>query len=194
MDVSRIESDIEHIVTGIYTSPEMPHYPYHNLAHTIAVVTHVDEMVAAYHLEQTDSFILNIAAWFHDIGHLYGDMTGHEERGITIMMDYLQTVPRDLTVAIAQCILATKVPGHPNNLLEKIICDADTYHFGTPLFRETDDKVRRELLSRTGMKLPDWPKKSLLLLQQHVFFTDYCRNLLKKGKIENIAWLVGQIE
>jgi predicted metal-dependent HD superfamily phosphohydrolase len=193
MDLKSIESETQRIVKDIYTSPKVPHYPYHNLGHTMSVVAHVKEMAAHYHLPETDSSILGIAAWFHDIGQLSGDMAGHEERSIAIMMDHVRDVPRDWIVAISQCILATKVPSHPNTLLEKIICDADTYHFGTPLFRETDAKVRQEMTLRTGKAFPDWHKKSLLLLQQHVFFTDYCRNLLKKGKTENMAWLVGQI-
>ncbi len=193
MDFNRVETEINRIVEGIYLSPEMPHYPYHNLTHTISVVGYVKEIATHYRLPETDRFILNIAAWWHDVGQLFGDMIGHEERSIVIMTNHLQDIPPDLHTVISQCILVTKMPSHPANLLEQIICDADTYHLGTPFFRKTDGLVKKEMMLRTGKVFTDWHKKSLLLLQQHVFFTDYCRNLLKRGKMENMAWLVGQI-
>ena len=189
MDFNSVEAKMAGIVTGIYNAPEVAHYPYHNLAHTEGVVTHVKEMAKHYGLSAADSFILSVAAWFHDIGHLYGDMKGHEERGVVIMQDYLSTISSDLTEAMSRCILATKLPSHPADLLEKIICDADTYHLGTLLFRTTDPLVEKEMMLRTGKVFADWHKKSLLLLEQHVFFTDYCRELLAQGKKENIAWL-----
>jgi predicted metal-dependent HD superfamily phosphohydrolase len=189
MNFSGIESKMAGIVTATYNSPEVVHYPYHNLAHTEAVVAHVKEMAAHYGLSAANSFVLSVSAWFHDIGHLYGDMKGHEERGVVIMHDYLPGFSSDLVEAMNRCILATKLPSHPADLLEEIICDADTYHFGTLVFRTTDALVEKEMMLRTGKVFPDWHKKSLLLLEQHVFFTDYCRELLEQGKQENIAWL-----
>jgi predicted metal-dependent HD superfamily phosphohydrolase len=193
MDFNSTESKMARVVTGTYNSPEVAHYPYHNLAHTEGVVAHVKEMAVHYGLSPADGFILSIAAWFHDIGHLYGGMQGHEERSVMIMQDHLSTISSDLSDAISRCILATKLPSHPADLLEQIICDADTYHLGTPLFRTTDTLVEKEMTLRTGKVFTDWHKKSLLLLEQHVFFTDYCRDLLEQGKKENIAWLVSLI-
>ncbi len=194
MNFVKTEKDIAGIVTRMYESPDLIQYPYHNLAHTESVVGHVKEIAAYYLLNETDTFILTAAAWFHDIGHLYGPMKGHEERGVVIMQHYLQNNAPDHVAAISRCILATRSSTHPVTLQEQIIRDADTYHIGTPFFHQTDVLVEKEMEMRTGTKFPDWHRKSLLFLQQHIFYTEYCRNLLNNGKQQNIDWLVSLID
>jgi predicted metal-dependent HD superfamily phosphohydrolase len=209
MNLAAKEKDIAAMVTKIYESPNVIHFPYHNLAHTVSVVTHSKEIANYYQMNETDQFILAVSAWFHDIGHLYGEMAGHEERGVGIMKEFLQRDFggdagsgfgsddggdfRDMTDAISRCILATKFPSRPATLSEEIICDADTYHLGTPMFRQTDVLVEQEVKIRIGKSFPDWHRKTLQFLRQHTFFTKYCRDLLEKGKQENIAWLTEQI-
>jgi predicted metal-dependent HD superfamily phosphohydrolase len=194
-------------VINSFGSPNAPVYPYHNLQHTRNVVSHVEEMANHYRLNATDRFIVTTAAWFHDIGHLYGEMKGHEERGARIMEQWMTTCADGLSPAnpgpastspglapaIRNCILATKFPSHPDNLLEQIICDADTYHLGTDFFRQSDPLVRKEMAQRFGdMTAVNWKQKTLAFLRQHVFFTDYCQALLNKKKEENIAWFEAQ--
>ncbi|HXB08959.1 MAG TPA: HD domain-containing protein [Puia sp.] len=193
IDLQSIEERIAANVTKAFESVDVPHYPYHNLTHTKSVVTHCRELAAYYSLGDRESFILVAAAWFHDIGHLYGSIEGHEERGVGIMQQYLSNVPGELTTAIAACIMATRLPAHPSTLSEQIICDADTYHLGTPVFRQTDPLVHQEIELRKGMPIPDWGRRTLILLRRHVFFTGYCKTLLAKGKEENIRWVECQI-
>lgn len=193
MNLADLEKHAADLVTGLYDSPAVPHYPYHNLVHTLGVVDHAREIAGHYPLEANDTFILVIAAWFHDVGHLYGAMTGHEERGVTIMRQHMNTLSEELLMAIGDCIMATKLPAHPIMLIHKIICDADTYHFGTSYFLQTDPRVRQEVEMRTGRTFPNWRQRTLDMLLQHHFFTDYCQNLLSEGKAGNIAWVRAQI-
>ena len=182
-------------VINEYESPNAPVYPYHNLQHTRNVVSHTEEMADHYRLNATDRFIVTTAAWFHDIGHLYGPMPGHEERGARIMAQWLERPAPELAPPIRDCILATKMPSHPANLLQQIICDADTYHLGTDYFYQTDPLVRKEMMQRFGdIPAAHWKQKTLALLRQHTFFTDYCQALLNKKKQENIAWFEAQPE
>jgi predicted metal-dependent HD superfamily phosphohydrolase len=192
-DLTNLEKQTAVYVTGLYNSADVPHYPYHNLEHTVGVVDHSREIAEHYMLGVTDTFVLVVAAWFHDVGHLYGPMPGHEARGVTIMREHLVGVDAGLVDAIGDCIMATKLPSHPLSLLHKIICDADTYHFGTTLFLETDPRVRQELELRTGKIFPNWRQKTLELLQQHQFFTEYCQTRLNEGKAKNIAFVREQI-
>ncbi|HEY4108715.1 HD domain-containing protein [Puia sp.] len=194
IDWGSIEKKITGQVTRAFDAGDAPHYPYHNLEHTQGVVLHCREIATHYSLAGRELFILIAAAWFHDIGHLYGAIEGHEERGVVLMRQYLCQLPRELTTAIATCIMATRLPSRPHSLSEQIICDADTYHLGTPLFRQTDPLVRREMELRTGMAMADWGSKTLTMLRRHVFFTDYCRTLLAKGKEENVRWVAAQLE
>ena len=188
-----LEKQTAEFVTGLYGSKDLPHYPYHNLTHTLGVVDHVREIAAHYALDATDTFVLVVAAWFHDIGHLYGPMPGHEQRGVTIMQEHLQELSPEMRTAIGDCIMATKLPSHPTLLSHKIICDADTYHLGTPLFLQTDPRVHEEVELRTGKVIANWRQRTLDLLRNHVFFTDYCQKLLNEGKAANITWLENQI-
>lgn len=193
MDLPDLEKDTAVFVTGLYNSSDVPHYPYHNLTHTLGVVDHSREIAEHYKLDATDIFVLVIAAWFHDVGHLNGPMPGHEERGVTIMREHLQSLPEDLLAAISDCIMATRLPTHPATLPHKIICDADTYHFGTTLFLQTDPLVRQEVEMRTGRTFPNWRQKTLDMLQHHQFYTDYCLGLLTEGKTKNVAWVQAQL-
>jgi predicted metal-dependent HD superfamily phosphohydrolase len=190
MDYSKIEKDVEEYVRNSYAS-SYRHFPYHNLDHTVDVVNYTNEISGYYLLSAPELFIVRVAAWFHDIGHLYGDMIGHEEEGVGIMRNCLSPLlaPEPLVTSIADCIMATQYPSRPHSLYEEILCDADTFHFGTPKFRETDAAVKKEVELRTGKAFPNWHEKSMKLLEEHRFFTKYCLDLLEAGKQENIRWL-----
>ena len=194
MDLSNLEKDTAEFISNLYASPDLPHYPYHNLKHTIGVTTHAREIAAHYGLNESDMFVVVVAGWFHDIGHLYGPMAGHEERGVTIMREHLRDVSDELLAAIAGCIMATKLPAKPGDRMQKILCDADTYHLGTTYFLQTDPLVRQEVEMRTGRIIANWRLRTLDMLRQHVFFTDYCQALLREGKARNIAWVEAQIK
>jgi len=166
---------------------------YHNLAHTRKVVDRAQEIAAHYQLNENDTLTIYIAAWFHDTGHLFTGIEKHEEKGVEVMKEYLKnedSANEALITSIAGCILATKIPHKPKNSLEEILCDADTYHFGTKEFKVTNKQVKKELALRGYDSLLDnWNKKAIELLEKHVFFTSYCKILLEEGKRKNIAWL-----
>ena len=195
IDFNALENEAAGFVTKMYESPDRPHYPYHNLTHTQRVVTYAKEIAAHYQLNAINTFAVSAAAWFHDVGHQNGPMPGHEARGVAIMEAHLHQLPPEIIATIGRCILVTKFPSHPADILEQLICDADTYHLGTDLFRQTDPLVKKEVQLRTGM-VPagtEWIKKTLSLLKQHTFFTDYCQKKLNEKKQQNIAWLETQL-
>lgn len=191
MDHSSVGKEVEKYVINLFTDFSVQEYPYHNLRHTILVVSNAIEIATSYELGADDMLIIRIAACFHDVGHLFGEMEDHEENGAQIMQSYFANgeLPEWMVSQIADCILATKIPSNPQNLLQQILCDADTYHLGTPYFRETNDAVRMEMEMRTGKKFPDWNKNAIAFLQRHRYFTAYCKNLLDAGKQSNIEWL-----
>ena len=61
-----------------------------------------------------------------------------------------------LVEEIGQCIMATKRDSIPVSVTERIICDADTYHFGTPEFKRTDPLIRKEIELLTGSDQTGW--------------------------------------
>lgn len=191
MNYTSTLTDTEAYIKDLFAKHPDKQYPYHNQEHTILTVLHAREIARYYALDDENSFIVTIAAWFHDIGHLFASLEKHEEKGAEIMAGYFTTtgLPQHFIPAIAGCIMATKWPSHPKNRNEEIICDADTYHFGTEYFRQTDNAVRTEIELRTGKTFPDWHRKTIALLRMHHYFTDYCQRLLNPGKHDNILWL-----
>jgi predicted metal-dependent HD superfamily phosphohydrolase len=182
-------------VLNLFDAHAKPELTYHNLHHTQQVVAYAGQIAAAYTLPAEELFILTVAAWFHDTGHLFTTMELHEEKSVELMKEFLhkEAIDTALTNKIAQCIMATKYPPHPATLLEEIICDADTYHFGTPDFIMTDEQVKKEMMLCTHRYFITWDKDTLQLLEKHVFFTAYCREKLAEGKQANIRYLQSKI-
>jgi hypothetical protein len=182
--------DVKAYVEGLFLANMNPSLIYHNLDHTRQVVLHTEEIAVHYSLGENTLFALLTAAWFHDTGQLFGDMVGHEELGVQIMQGYLHNkVDANTLNEAARCIMATKMPPKPLTLTEMILCDADTYHLGTPEFRKMDDLVWQELELRLKKKYNNKIALSLRFLQTHTFYTEYCRQLLDEGKRKNIEQL-----
>ena len=96
---------------------------------------------------------------------------------------------------IAGCIMSTKLPRNPKNLLQQIICDADTYHLGTKDFKETNKKNYEELKLRTGNADPvKFKEDTIKLLKLHFYYTNYCKELLNEREKKNLRKLKEKVE
>ncbi|MFD2287138.1 metal-dependent phosphohydrolase [Pedobacter petrophilus] len=169
---------------------------YHDLEHTRLVVSRTREIASNYRLDKLRQFLLFAAAWFHDTGQLSGNPSGHEERSVLLMKEFMlaRGIELDVIFDIAACIRATAIPHNPRNTIQEIICDADTYNLGSEEFLITDEKLARELYKRCGMDLTDWDSKTLNFLTAHRFYTPYCGSLLTKGKEANIETVKARIK
>jgi hypothetical protein len=160
-------------------------YVYHNLPHTQKVVAAAAEIANHYQLSERDFFVVVTAAWFHDAGY-YSDCENHEAKGAEMAADFLRemNLPDEDIQAVKNCILATRMPQSPANLLEQIVCDADLYHFGTDQFPDNNKLMRREMELRKGQPIPgsEWRRNTIRLFESHHYFTDYARLLLADQK------------
>jgi HD superfamily phosphodiesterase len=161
-----------------------PKLHFHNLNHTKKVVERAREIAASVKPDETGTIIVLLAAWFHDTGYLTGPPLGHEELSIEEFHKFCSIVqlPGDIKNKVEGCIRATRVGESPNNLLEKIISDADTYHFGTREFILTDELLKKEVYALTGSASSNWDEQTLVLLKKHKYYTDYCKKNLAEGK------------
>lgn len=187
----------ERHVTDLYESAGQDNLVYHSIDHTKKVVDHANEIAAHYDVSEQDTIVLNIAAWFHDAGHLFENPVTHEEKSVELMRTWLQGKELYASLAddIAKVILATKIDTQPASLLEQIIKDADTYHFGTKEFKEMDKLMKKEMKQRNlNTILMDWEKNTLALLQHHQFYTEYCKSHLEQRKQKNIGKLKKQVD
>jgi predicted metal-dependent HD superfamily phosphohydrolase len=181
---------IENHVTNLYEKSNVKGLYYHNLDHAMQVVARTKEIAAHYNVSENEMLILYAAAWFHDVGYLYTDAGNHEEKSSAIMRSYLSQFIADEEVlsAIESCIMATKYPQDPKNLLEEIICDADMYHLGTKNIKDTNKRIRKERLESRGeiFTKTNWLKSTIEFLEAHRFHTSYCKEILEDTKQENI--------
>ena len=182
-------SKTEDFVIDLYKHTNQHNIVYHNLTHTRNVVTRVFEIASHYELTEREVTVLDIAAWFHDVGHMFTSPAQHEQKSIEIMREFMeqQKAEDDLVDEIAACIQATRMTTQPEGLLQEIIRDADSYHFGTKDFKEINKLVKKENeLRGLSTIVRDWDKNTLNMLQDHRFFTSYCADVLAEGKEKNV--------
>lgn len=165
---------------------------YHNLLHTEQVVKAVVKIANHYQLSDHDFFVVNVAAWFHDIGYLT-NCERHEERGAALAKEFLGSkgAEPELTELVTNCILATKMPQRPVGLLEEIVCDADLFHLGSEDFKERNKLIRKEAIAFVGRDIDkeEWRSKTIVLFEMHHYHTDYCQDLLAAKKESNLKEL-----
>ncbi len=169
---------------------------YHNLHHTQKVVHAADEIARHYALSDEDYLVVMVSAWFHDVGY-FEDTNHHEEKGVVVAQRFLEQEKTAQVVIdrVSNCIMATRMPQRPQNLVEQILCDADLFHLGTEEFDKSNRMIRQEcnVLFRKHVSKRDWGKKAIQLLESHHYHTDYAKKILNAGKEKNKEVLEAKI-
>jgi HD superfamily phosphodiesterase len=191
----QIIKQAEEKVTSLFEAGSPGNLLYHSIDHTRNVVDRANEIAAHYELSEKDITMLNIGAWFHDVGHLYTDPSLHEQKSAEILKEWLADKGdyAGLADETVKLILATKLSNTPQGLTQEIIKDADTYHFGTQEFKKIDKLMKKEMALRNH-PVNDWEKNTLILLESHQFYTSYCKEHLDTGKQKNMAKLKKKVE
>lgn len=197
MDYHKIDKRIEEYVTGLFEQMHSPALVFHNLEHTQSVVKRTKEIAGHYNVSENEMLVLYAASWFHDTGYLFTEPGKHEEMSCDIMKKFMKDLVPDEKVIteIEGCIMSTKSPRKPKNLLQEIICDADTYHLGTKDFKETNKKAFQEAKLRdSNINKQEFRKGTIDMLEGHVFYTTYCKELLNDRKKKNLEKLKAKEE
>jgi len=170
---------------------------YHDVNHTKEVVQSVIEIGNGEKLSEGELEMIQIAAWFHDVGYI-NKTNGHENVSVEYAQKFLIELkyPSNKIKIITGAILATNVPQKPKNKFEKILCDADLFHLGKETFFERNDKYRVEYENHLGHKLSelDWLVKTIDFVKNQNFHTDYVRKNFNDQKNENLRQLNEQLE
>lgn len=174
---------------------------YHNLGHTSSVVEAVKTIGKAQAVSEDEMELLLLAAWFHDTGYTCG-CTDHEAAGIEIAENFLseQNYSTENSAKIKTLINATKKDYKPITTLEKIIHDADYYHFAGKEYLAVSDFLREELKLTQKLEFTDldWAKGNLNFLQEHHrFFSEYALlhwQVKKEKNIQRILKKINQLE
>jgi len=197
MDYSLIYKRVEAYVTELFEHNPNNKLIYHNLQHTTKVVSRTKEIASHYNLIETDLLAVIVASWFHDTGYLFDEVALHEEKSAQLMRDFMKDYVTDADVikTLEECIMATKPSSKPVNLLQQILVDADSYHFGTKELETTNKQVYDEYVTRNGyMSKKEWDRQTIKMLENHHYYTSYCKELLSDKKKKNIKKLKKKIE
>ena len=188
-------TDIQEVILD-KLEKELPDFLfYHNVKHTVDVVTEVELIGWAEGCNDEEILLLKTAALFHDAGHTvsYDD---HEYQGTLLAREMLpgygytdQQIDR-----ISRIIMSTKLPPRPSDLLEQIICDSDLDYLGRSDFIPVSNTLFEELKAQNKItSLNDWNRMQVKFISGHQYFTATARSLRevnKKLQIERIQSLI----
>ncbi len=168
---------------------------YHNVKHTVDVVTEVELIGWAEGLDDEGILLLKTAALFHDAGHViaYDD---HEYHGTQMVREMLPAYgySEEQIEKICEIILATKLPPRPDDIYQQIICDADLDYLGRSDMIPVSNTLYRELSEQNKVgTLNDWNKLQLKFITGHTYFTKTAQSLRevnKQKQIERIKKLI----
>jgi predicted metal-dependent HD superfamily phosphohydrolase len=162
---------------------------YHNFKHLQDVAAAALEIGQATELTQDQLETVIIAAWFHDTGYSKG-WENHEFTSKNLASEFLRSLGVDekKIADIGGCIIATKMPQRPTNIMEEVLCDADLNHVASEEFFTKSEMLRREISARneTNIKKLKWFKESLEFLKKSEYFTPYAREKLLPAKEQNL--------
>lgn len=184
-------NDVEEFVLSKLEDGLPDNLYYHNVKHTIDVVTQAELIGRSEEITDEEMLMLKTAALFHDMGHLINYDT-HEEESVKlakkILPEYHYTEKQ--IDQICQLILATKMPPQPKNLLEEIMCDADLDYLGRTDFVPVSISLYKELAERKKIdSILEWNQMQLSFIKKHHYFTKTAQKLRevnKKKQLENI--------
>ena len=187
---SSILDQVSSYVRALLSENLGPHICYHNLNHTEEVVKAAQLIAINEKINEDEQEIIQIAAWFHDLGHTQ-DPQNHEEAGMILAEDFLSRIGYSTAniQIIKGCIAATKMPQNPTNKLQEIICDADLFHLSKDEFEAWSMLLSKEWEETKKETLTNkkWLEINKTFLESHTYFTDYAKKYLTVGKAKNLA-------
>jgi len=188
-------TDIQEIILD-KLEKELPKYLYyHNVKHTVDVVTEVELIGWAEGCTDEEILLLKTAGLFHDAGHTIA-YDNHEDLGCGLAREFLPKYgyTQGQIDKISEIIMATKLPPKPNNLLEAIICDSDLDYLGRSDMIPVSNTLFKELEEQNKItSFNAWNKLQVKFISGHQYFTQTARNLRevnKQKQIERISKLI----
>ncbi|WP_153799978.1 Pycsar system effector family protein [Foetidibacter luteolus] len=183
---------IERYVEEYFTAHSHTELVYHDFNHTSYVARAAEKILLSRNMPEEEYFIVMAAAWFHDTGYLH-ERKGHEKISSSIAQAYLEAegFREPLVSKISELIMVTARSGPPENELEEILLDADSFHLGKKSFMEKTELLRREVCLTKNMLVEkeEWYRDTVQFMLSHQFYTVYAKLNLEDKKQENITQL-----
>ena len=177
---------------NILSAELSPDFIYHDLVHTLDVYEAVKRLSDLEDLNDHEQLLLKTAALYHDIG-LINNISEHEAIAVVMVKKILPDFgynEKDID-SISRMIMSTALPQSPNNLLEKILCDADLDYLGRDDFFMTSSKLHLEWkrMGINDLSFNEWIIVERSFLKSHSYFTQAAKELRDQGKQDNLLQL-----
>ena len=119
LDASAVSKAKAFVIRQMEMQPQ-PSLMFHNLKHTTEVAATAYRLGQMENLSSSDLVLLQVAAWFHDLGYL-SSYIGHEESSAGMAQEFLEELqmPNDGIQRVMDLIAATKFNQIPETELEK---------------------------------------------------------------------------
>jgi len=170
------------------------YYYYHNHEHTLYVTEKAIEIGRHEGCSEKELELLSVAALWHDTGYttIYHN---HEEESCLLARQYLPEYSYSSQDIDEVCgmIMATKMPQSPKTKLEEIIADADLEYLGTSGFETKAARLFKELQQiNKSLTEEKWRLMQISFLQNHRYFTRFCKENRENVKQMNLSKLANQ--
>lgn len=191
-DVSPFLLEIRDYVFRLLRDELPRNYIYHNFNHTYETVQAAIEIGKGSNLSEEDLEIVRVAAWFHDTGFTES-YENHEEDSKKIARAYLEkkNYPEEKIKKVEDTIGATQMPQEPKDLLGQVLCDADLYNLGQPIYPDKSEILRTEWenVGHKKMSEIEWTEMNIDFLSMHIYFTPYAQSRFYPQKMKNLTAL-----
>lgn len=172
---------------------DLPRYfTYHSAKHTEYVVKKAEYIARKEGVSEAEVLLVKTAALYHDIGFLKS-AENHEEIGCEIVRTELaQNGFSDKQIEqICGMIMATKIPQNPQNLLERILADADLEYLATNNYSVVSNLLYFEIKHfNPKFTQEDWKSVQINFLKEHTYHTSYCKKYKAFRKRRNLEKLL----
>ena len=165
---------------------------YHDINHTMNVEKAAIRYAKLEGVDEASIMLLRTAVLYHDAGFIL--QPDHNEHfAIKMAEDKLPKFgySQDHIKIIQDIILATSSGHTPEDLLQKIMCDADHDYLGRADYYQISSKLRQELENfGTVMTDHEWLVFQYhYMTEHHRYFTNTAKNIRVQGKKARIAEL-----
>jgi hypothetical protein len=182
--VSRTTEQLCHRILKDLTDRLSPNITYHDVNHTIDVVDTCYRYTKIYQLDERQVELLLLAATGHDYGFLISP-ENHEHIGADLITIFMTRYNFDIEAQdiVKGLIMATRIPQHPNNMLEAIIADADLDYLGRTDYPLISDKLFQELKYYNKIQSEeDWRELQIKFLSSHRYHTSWAKENREPAK------------
>ncbi|MEY3368786.1 MAG: hypothetical protein RI973_1941 [Bacteroidota bacterium] len=193
---SHIVKSAYDFVTELLDKELSPDYTYHSLSHTLSVRDASLEIAGYYGIDEQELELLELAALFHDTGFTR-TYNNHEDASKEIAAAFLekQQYPRDRIERIFDLIETTRLGAEPQNLLQKILKDAD-FNTREASYLEKSESLRHEWQVFQGIRMDDETllKANRKFWEGHRFYTGEAERLYGEEKRKTLKKINKKLE